>query len=246
MLRELELSGQLVEYELVRKNVKRVNLRIKAGGCIYISANNSVSIEFIESFMRKNSEYIINTIAKLAEVPVKDTAQPEFLEGDSFFVFGEKKFIRLFESDYEKAEAIGDELFIYVKDLNDENTKIDAVNIWISGYFKEKLNEIFEKVKNDMRKYCDFSISKIYLKELKSYWGKNTPQKGEITLNKKLCHYPPECLEFVIYHEFAHFRHMNHSKEFHAFMDMIYPEWKEKREILKKREYEKYFSANNY
>ena len=45
MKRIIELDGRTVEYDLERKNVKNLNLRIKADQSVYVSANHKVSAE---------------------------------------------------------------------------------------------------------------------------------------------------------------------------------------------------------
>ncbi len=56
---KIYLNGVETEYELVRKNVKNVNLRVKGDGMIYVSANRFTSKKFIEDFIRKNSDFIL-------------------------------------------------------------------------------------------------------------------------------------------------------------------------------------------
>ena len=43
MERLIELDGRTIEYDLIRKNVKNLNLRIKADQSIYVSANINIS-----------------------------------------------------------------------------------------------------------------------------------------------------------------------------------------------------------
>ena len=43
---------------------------------------------------------------------------------------------------------------------------------------------------------------------------------------------PAECIEYVVLHEFAHFVHPNHSKDFYALVEKLMPDWKERREML--------------
>ena len=58
-IEKISINGIETEYELVRKNVKNVNLRVKEGGMIYVSANRFTSKKFIEDFILKNSDFII-------------------------------------------------------------------------------------------------------------------------------------------------------------------------------------------
>lgn len=65
-------------------------------------------------------------------------------------------------------------------------------------------------------------------------WGSCRPQKGNITLNSRLMEAPRSCIEYVVYHEFAHLIHPNHSKKFYDFLTMLMPDWKDRKEELNK------------
>lgn len=50
MKHQISLNGVSVQYDLQRKSVKNINLRIKPDGAVYVSANNAIAIETIEKF----------------------------------------------------------------------------------------------------------------------------------------------------------------------------------------------------
>ena len=51
-------DGSEVRYELTRKPVKNINLRVKEDGSLRISANPRVSIKRIEEFILSEQEFI--------------------------------------------------------------------------------------------------------------------------------------------------------------------------------------------
>ena len=82
--RRIVLNGQDIEYELQRKQVKNINLRIRQDGTVYVSASPTVSLTVIEKFMQSRSGFILSAIegAKLAQRPLNDPA------GESITVLG--------------------------------------------------------------------------------------------------------------------------------------------------------------
>ena len=58
------------------------------------------------------------------------------------------------------------------------------------------------------------------------------PNKGIITLNKRLIEAPKNCIEYVVYHEFCHFIHPNHSKQFYSLLQVMLPDWRESKQLL--------------
>ena len=70
-------------------------------------------------------------------------------------------------------------------------------------------------------------------RKMKSRWGSCQPSTGRICINVVLALYPPECLEYVVVHELCHLLIAGHGKEFHALMDRVMPDWKERRAKLR-------------
>jgi len=70
------------------------------------------------------------------------------------------------------------------------------------------------------------------LSSARTRWGSCTSQ-GIIRLNWRLVQAPPAVLDYVIAHELAHLRHMNHSPAFWAEVGRLYPGWQPARQWLK-------------
>ena len=62
------LKNQEIKYELHRKNVKNLNLRIKPDGTIFVSANNRISEERIKLFLQEHSDFIFDALKKYEEI----------------------------------------------------------------------------------------------------------------------------------------------------------------------------------
>ena len=57
---------------------------------------------------------------------------------------------------------------------------------------------------------------------------------GHICFSWRLMQYPPEAIDYVVVHELAHLKHMNHSPAFHALVASVLPDHKERRALLRK------------
>ena len=44
---------------------------------------------------------------------------------------------------------------------------------------------------------------------------------------------PPEAIDYVVVHELAHLRYMNHGAEFYALIARYLPDWKARRALLR-------------
>ena len=56
---------------------------------------------------------------------------------------------------------------------------------------------------------------------------------GNLNFNWKLVLMPPELLDYVVVHELAHRKEMNHSPRFWAIVEKELPDYRKRREKLK-------------
>lgn len=76
------------------------------------------------------------------------------------------------------------------------------------------------------------SYGKITIKETKTRWG-SCSGKGNLNFHWKLVLMPPEVLDYVVVHELAHRKEMNHSPAFWAEVERILPDYRKWRKWLK-------------
>lgn len=68
-------------------------------------------------------------------------------------------------------------------------------------------------------------VPELKLIPMKKQWGSCSPE-GRVHLNPSLIRAPSDCIDYVITHEFCHFRERNHSKRFYSLLDQAMPNWK--------------------
>ena len=71
------------------------------------------------------------------------------------------------------------------------------------------------------------------LSAARTRWGSCSLKTG-IRLNWRLIHFPPHVIDYVVAHELAHLREMNHSPSFWAVVGQLFPTYKAARADLKK------------
>ena len=72
------------------------------------------------------------------------------------------------------------------------------------------------------------------LRDMKTRWG-SCSARGNLNFNYQLYYLPQELLDYVVVHELAHRRYMNHSAEFWKEVERYYPDYRNAREKLKER-----------
>ena len=76
------------------------------------------------------------------------------------------------------------------------------------------------------------SYGRITIREKKTRWG-SCSCKGNLNFNWKLMLMPPEILDYVVVHELAHRKEMNHSRDFWKIVEQVLPDYQERRKRLR-------------
>ena len=68
MIKEAELNGKKLEYELEYKKVKNINLRVKSDGTVHVSADKRVSQKIIEEFLLSKADFIFTALQRYKRI----------------------------------------------------------------------------------------------------------------------------------------------------------------------------------
>ena len=112
----------------------------------------------------------------------------------------------------------------------------------LEKWFRAQAKLVFTQKADTFKVVMGLSYNAILIRGQKTRWGSCSP-RGNITLNWKLLIAPPEIVDYVIIHELAHRKYMNHSRRFWQFVERHCPRWKECRKWLVKHEDELKSSA---
>jgi len=75
-------------------------------------------------------------------------------------------------------------------------------------------------------------VPPVRLSNARTRWGSCSSLSG-IRLHWRLVHLPPELIDYVVAHEVAHLREMNHSPRFWAVVESVCPAWRTGRARLR-------------
>lgn len=68
-------------------------------------------------------------------------------------------------------------------------------------------------------------LGRVRVRDMKTRWGSCTAA-GDVTFNWRLVHAPLAVLDYVVAHEVAHRRHMDHSSAFWRVVETLYPDYR--------------------
>ncbi len=233
MIKNIVLDRKWVEYELQRKDVKNINLRIKADRTIFVSANPRVQDEVIEEFIRSKSDYILKALAHYEELARYAPKPKQYVDGESFRIFGHDRRLKVMEGKKNNVDHDESYITLTVKDATDRELKQKLMDRWLNSICKDTIQSLCDAVYPKFQKY-GVEFPSIRYRNMISRWGSCQPKRGVLTFNYALVEAPISCVEYVVVHEFTHFLQPNHSRNFYQQLAMFMPDWEERKKILEK------------
>ena len=233
MIKTINLNGREIRYNLERKNVKNINLRIKADQSINISASVRVSDGVIEEYLSTKAEYVLRALDHYAEIAKYAPKPKQYVDGESFKILGHDRRLRVVQGKRNAIESDESYITLVVKDPADLELKKKTMDRWMKNYCKEILLAVCESVYPKFQKY-GVEFPELRFRNMVSRWGSCQPKRNILTFNVALIEAPLSCIEYVVTHEFTHFLQPNHSKKFYGQLAMFMPDWQERKKILEK------------
>ena len=81
---------------------------------------------------------------------------------------------------------------------------------------------MIEPIAYDMADIIKKKFKRIHIRDTKSRWG-SCSSTGTVSFSWRLIMTPPKILEYVVAHEIAHLKEMNHSASFwHVVDELVY------------------------
>ena len=226
MLRTVYSELGVISFELERKRVKNINLRVRADGTVHVSVPYRVSYAEADEFVRSNCRFVFSAMEKVRKAQAAEKA-------DKVCYLGEEVEVTAVAGDKIGGVLTGNRLVLTVRE-DSETERVIALDRWR----KDESMRLFpalcrEKWEVFSQAGYDIPYPRICYRKMKSRWGSCTAGKGKITLNIMLIEKPMACIEYVVAHELAHFVVQDHSERFYGVLDRVMPLHREARRLLR-------------
>jgi len=232
-IHEIKLGkSKSIEFELVRKNVKHINLTIRPDFSITVSVKPSIPIDTIYQYLNSKSNWIIQRLGKFSKTKTENIVEHEYVSGETFKYLG-KQYCLILELTTSMERVVLTERYIklFVKNRDKKTTKVRLIDEWYRNkakqVFLESLDRMHKMFENEtmLKPILEFKI-------MKKRWGSCLRAKKAILLNFELIKAPSYCIDYVMLHELIHFIHKNHDAKFYELLTVLMPDWKRRKEIL--------------
>ncbi len=225
VLKLLELKTLLSISKIVFRDLQILHLRKPELKNSYISVKKNgeivlktpkVSDDFVQKLLLQRESWIRNQLQKVSSLQTLSVV----LE-DEILLFGE-----IFSIDIDEAKELR-ELLQKVKISKKES----VIRCYERFYKNYALSYITQRAAH-FAQIMQLHYADLKFKKMRSRWG-SCSSKGVIVFNTELIKLDKKLIDFIVVHELAHLKHMNHSREFHAFVGRYIPDAKTHNQNLK-------------
>ena len=124
------------------------------------------------------------------------------------------------------------------KHLQEQAKRVETTK-GLPPYTNDELHELAEKalrvIPERVKYYAEIigvDYGRITIRNQRTRWG-SCSSKGNLNFNCLLMLMPDDVIDSVIVHELCHRKHMNHSAQFYAEVEKVFPDYQQCRKWLK-------------
>jgi predicted metal-dependent hydrolase len=224
--RETQLAGQQITYTLKRSNKRRsIGLRIDHRG-LTVSMPLRASEKWLDTVLQEKAQWVVEKLDGWQE-RVPEAVQ--WVDGESLDYLGEQLTLRVETSLFSApAQLRKNELWVFVKNDHEPHKIEQAVTRW----YQQEALPLFKQRVDHYAPLLNVLPRTVKLSNAKTQWGCCTA-RGTVHLNLQLIKLPLHLIDYVVVHELAHLREMNHSAAFWQEVESVCPDYLQHRAELK-------------
>ncbi len=232
----VRLGEQLVGYSVRRTRRRTIGFVIDDRG-LSITSPHWVPLHEIERALHDKSAWVLRKLVEWREYAERrERLRVRWEDGAALPFLGETLLIRVDAVHAPPARRTrtvpvtrdGDALRVALPVLAGVEELRRSVQHWLQGraveLFAERIDTYAERLGERPSRWS--------LSSARTRWGSCGPD-GAIRLNWRLVHFPRDIVDYVIAHELAHLRELNHGARFWATVEQLYPEFRAARAWLR-------------
>jgi predicted metal-dependent hydrolase len=235
--RELLLVGHAVAYELRRSRRRSIGFVVGTEG-LSVSAPRWVGVGEIEAALREKSTWILRKLQEQRERASRlQASRVEWREGGTVPFLGDTVILVL------DPRTTGAVLHTDAQSLPGvprltlhlglpQTAEPDQIRDTVQSWLQRQAKRIFEERCTHFAALLGVRMARLSLSSASTRWG-SASADGSIRLNWRLVHFALPVIDYVVTHELAHLREMNHSAAFWEVVRAALPGYEQARGALR-------------
>ncbi|MGL5459361.1 MAG: M48 family metallopeptidase [Cetobacterium sp.] len=217
-----------MQVKVTRKKIKNINLKVRPDFTVELSAPESASQEYIDSFLEKKKDWIKKQIQFFKDNLTNET-EKKYISGESVKYLGKNYRLKVHKGKEKYVKFMRGYIHLYCLENSDLEDKKELLQNWLRERAKDKIMIIAKKYLDRLEE-----VPHIKFRDMKTRWGSCNSEKKRIIFNWKLIEKSSYGIEYVVVHELVHLKCNNHSKTFFKYVSVKLPDWEKRRESLYK------------
>ncbi len=218
-------SGEQLHYRLERRQRRTVGLKITAEGLV-VHAPKRLAQSLLESLIMQKADWILKKLSARNDSKIPPL---QWQDGEQLLLLGNTVTLAV-RHDVRSRAVIHQPGFLELA-MPDHNQAPAVARKVLQWYKKQALIDFSRRLEIFSAK-LGVALPKLLISNARTRWG-SCNSKREIRLNWRLLQAPPHLINYVVCHELAHLKEMNHSAKFWAVVASIYPDYKSAEKELK-------------
>jgi len=212
-------------YVLVRSRRRSIGLEVRPDATLVVRAPTRTPVWFVESLLREKAGWIEDKVAK-ARSHVSLLPSHDFLTGERFPYLGrEWSFVVVA---FQKTPLTFDEKAGFSLDMG----AFDRGEVVFEEWYRARARELLAERVQHYAPLVDVSVPRLCITGAERRWG-SCSTSGTVSFAWRLIMAPMDVVDYVVVHELAHGREMNHSTRFWAVVALVLPDYDMRRRWLK-------------
>lgn len=215
-----------LEVEVVRKRVKRLNLRVyPPDGRVRLTVPTSARAHELEHLVRERADWITAHQRRFRQLSAH--TEVHYAPGELHYLRGVARALTRVTAASETARAKVEFSGAHVVLTTPALVTHDVIARAFEAYYRRALKSDLEPLLAQWQARLGREVSSFGVKRMSTRWGSCNPRAERIWLNVELARRRPALLEYVVVHELAHLFVPDHGPRFKALMSELLPGWRE-------------------
>jgi predicted metal-dependent hydrolase len=227
-LRHIQLGTRVVPYWFRRARRRTIGIVVEEHGLV-AAAPRWATVAEVEAFVREKQRWVLKRLDEM-----RRNARPPFLwqEGARFPYLGRD--VALTRTAWGSTRLARDRLAVPAIAFETAPRLRATVVEWLRAAALALYRERIAAFAPAM----GVLLPELGLSNAASQWGSCTQTldgRGRVLLHWRLVHFEPRLVDYVVAHELAHLRHMNHSASFWRVVESVFRDHQSARRELRDR-----------
>ena len=217
-----------IKFELTRKRVKNINLRIHPpNGRVTVSAPLRTSEGHIAAFVAAKADWIRRHQARIAAQPPRPELR--YVTGEEHRFLGAVHVLEVRPATGRVGTEVGDaaheappRLVVHARDPHNAA----EVQRHLERLQRSELQRRLDVLVPEWEERLGVRTTRIRIRAMKRKWGACRMRTGDVVFNRSLAAEPPRAIEYLVMHELAHLIEPSHGPRFQAILTEHMPDWR--------------------